>query len=316
MKKNHIIPIVFLLILPVLLLISVKAYAQNTPVSSQSTGPDVQDVGPPVLVPPGDQSADVGKPLQFTLSTAGPDSELFDYFATGLPKGAVFDAATRTFSWTPGTDQMGTHTVSFHVTDWKLTDTKGASIKVIKRSGTDWCDVYPCSASISSLNPAFGSSLRGFLNALGSLCYILIETWRSEERNWLMYYSWKIAREGLDPAAVPQNDEIQINWVHDDLNSSVNAAAEMVKCFKLGVRPGIKSYHVTRNAVDMFVSWKATETTPKIIYDYYGNKYIFTKSKTVSEPPDANLKKIAASYGIRYPGYVINGTEDVVHWEY
>jgi hypothetical protein len=315
-KKNHIILIVFLLILPVLLLLSVKAYAQNTPVSSQSTGPDVQEVGPPVLVAPGERTADVGIPLQFTLSTAGPDSELFDYFATGLPKGAVFDAATRTFSWTPGPDQMGTHTVSFHVTDWKLTDTKGASIKVKKRSGKDWCSVYPCSASISSLNPAFGSSLRGFLNALGTPCYVILETWRSEERNWLMYYSWKIAREGLDPADVPPNDKIYINWVHDDLNSSVNAAAEMVKTFKLDVRPGIKSYHVTRNAVDMFIFWNASETNPKIIYDNNGNKYTFTKSKTASAPPDATLIKIAASYGVRYPGYIINGTEDVVHWEY
>jgi hypothetical protein len=98
--------------------------------------------------------------------------------------------------------------------------------------------------------------------------------------------------------------------------SAVNAAAEMVKYFKLDVSPGINSYHVTRNAVDMFVFWNATDENPKIIYDNYGNKYTFTKSKSVSEPPDANLKKIAASYGVRYPGYVIKGTEDVVHWEY
>ena len=316
MKKNHIIPIVLLLFLSVLLLINVKANAQNTPVSPQSIGPDDQDAGPPVLVAPGDQSADVGRPLQFSLSTAGPDSELFNYFATGLPKGAVFDPVTRTFSWTPCTDQMGTYTVSFHVTDWELTDTKSIIIKVKKPSGKDWCSVYPCSASISSLNPAFGSSLKRFLNALGAPCYIILETWRSEERNWLMYYSWKIAREGLDPSAVPPNDKIFINWVHDDLSSSVNAAAEMVIFFKLDVRPGTKSYHVTRNAVDMFVFWNATESNPKIIYDNNGKKYTFTKSKSASEPPDANLKIIAASYGVRYPGYVIKGTEDVVHWEY
>ncbi len=316
MKKNHFIPIVLLLIMSVLLLISVKAYAQNTLESSVSTGPDVVEAGPPVLVIPGDKAADVGIPLQFSLSTVGPDSELFNYFATGMPKGAVFDPVTRTFSWTPAPDQMGNYTVSFHVTDWKLTDTKSANIKVKKRSGSDWCSVYPCSASISSLNSAFASSLRGFLNALGSPNYIILETWRSEERNWLMYYSWKIAREGLDPSAVPQNDKIDINWVHDDLNSSINAAAEMVKCFKLDVRPGLKSYHVTRNAVDMFIFWNASETNPKIIFDNNGNKYTFTKSKSASAPPDATLRKIAASYGVRYPGYVINGTEDVVHWEY
>jgi hypothetical protein len=315
-KKNHIILTVLLSILSVLLLINVKAYAQNTPVNSQTAFPAAQEVGPPVLVAPGDQSADVGKPLQFSMRTIGPDSDLFNYFATGLPKGAVFDPVTRTFSWTPGTDQTGTYTVSFHVTNWESTDTKGTIIKVKKPSGKDWRSVYPCSASISSLNPAFGSSLNRFLNATGAPCYIILETWRSEERNWLMYYSWKIAKEGLDPAAVPQNDKIYINWFHEDLNSSVNAAAEMVKYFKLDVRPGTKNYHVTRNAVDMFVFWSATESSPKIIYDYYGNKYPFTKSKSCSEPPDANLKKIAASYGVRYPGYVIKGTEDVVHWEY
>jgi hypothetical protein len=314
-KRNYFILIMLLSFLSVLLLINVKANAQNMPVNSESILPSDQEVGPPVLVAPGDQSADVGKPLQFSLSTVGPDSDLYNYFATGLPKGAVFDPVTRTFSWTPGADQMGTYRVSFHVTDWELTDTKGAIIKVNRLSGKDWCSVYPCSASVSSLNPAFGSSLKGFLNALGAPNYIILETWRSEERNWLMYYSWKIAREGLDPSAVPQNDKFYINWVHEDLNSSVNAAAEMVKIFKLDVRPGIKSYHVTRNAVDMFVFWNATETNPKIIYDYNGNKYTFTKSKSASAPPDASLKKIAASYGVRYPGYVINGTEDVVHWE-
>jgi hypothetical protein len=285
-------------------------------VNSQTKVPYDQEVGPPVLAAPGNQSADVGKPLQFSLSTVGPESDLYNYFATGLPKGAVFDPVARTFSWTPGADQMGTYTVSFHVTDWELTDTKSTIIKVNRLSGKDWCSIYPYSARISDLNPAFASSLKGFLNALGAPSYIILETWRSEERNWLMYYSWKIAREGLDPAAVPPNDKIDINWVHDDLNASVAAAAEMAKCFKLDVRPGIESYHVTRNAVDMFIFWNATESNPKIIYDNNGNKYTFTKSKSASEPPDANLKKIAASYGVRYPGYVINGTEDVVHWEY
>jgi Putative Ig domain len=314
-KRNYFMLIILLSFLSVLLLINVKANAQNIPVNSESTVPYDQEVGPPVLVAPGNKAADVGKPLQFPLSTVGPDSDLFNYFATGLPKGAVFDPVNRMFSWTPGADQTGTYRMSFHVTDWELTDTKGATIKVNKLSGKDWCSVYPCSASISSLNPAFGSSLKGFLNALGAPSYIILETWRSEERNWLMYYSWKIAREGLDPAAVPPNDKIYINWVHDDLNASVAAAAEMVKCFKLDVRPGIKSCHVTRNAVDMFIFWNATESNPKIIYDNNGNKYTFTKSKSASEPPDANLKKIAASYGVRYPGYIINGTEDVVHWE-
>jgi hypothetical protein len=313
-KRNHIFLVISLLVLYVLVINNVRASAQNITAAPPET--EAAAYMPPVLKVPDQLSADTGKTLQFSLGTAGPDSDLFSYFATGLPEGAVFDPAARTFSWIPGNNQMGTHTVSFHVTDWDFTDNKDIIIKVNKLSGKDWCDIYPYSARIGDLNPAFASSLRGFLNALGAPCYVVLETWRSEERNWLMYYSWLIAKEGLDPAAVPQNDKIHINWVHDDRNASVSAAAEMVKCFRLDVRPGTKSYHVTRNAVDMFIFWNASETNPKIIYDNNGNKYTFTKSKGCSEPPDADLKKIAASYGVRYPGYVIKGTEDVVHWEY
>lgn len=322
MKRNHILLIISLLCLSVLLLNNVRAHAQNTPAQP----PEIAAVanGPPVLAAVGERSVDVGKQLQFSISTAGPDSDLLNYSATGLPVGAVFDPVTRTFSWTPGNDQMGTYTVGFHVTGGEFADTKISIIKVKKLSGKDWCAVYPYSTSISDLNPALGSSLRRFLNALGTTtykgkevpCYIMQETWRSKERNWLMYYSWKIAREKLDPASVPQNDKIYINWVHDDYNSSLNAAADMVKIFRMDVCPGMNSYHLSGNAADMFIFWTATENNPKIIYDNYGNKYTFTKSKSSSDPPDAKLKKIAESYGVKYPGYVIKGTEDVVHWEY
>src|SRR5207245_2913671 len=46
------------------------------------------------------------------------DGDALTYSASGLPAGASFDAATKTFSWTPAFDQAGSYPgVTFTVTD-------------------------------------------------------------------------------------------------------------------------------------------------------------------------------------------------------
>src|SRR5205814_893786 len=56
--------------------------------------------------------------LTFTLSASDADSDALTYSASGLPAGASFDAATKTFSWTAGYDQAGSYPgVTFTVTD-------------------------------------------------------------------------------------------------------------------------------------------------------------------------------------------------------
>jgi hypothetical protein len=74
---------------------------------------------PPVLAPIGDQTVAEGQTLTFTLSaTDANPGETLTFGAANLPPGASFDAATATFTWTPGYDQAGFYPgVEFTVTD-------------------------------------------------------------------------------------------------------------------------------------------------------------------------------------------------------
>ncbi len=63
----------------------------------------------PVLAPIGDKTIPAGRKLEFTISATDPDGKALTYNATGLPSGAVFDPATRTFAWTPTIYQIRRH---------------------------------------------------------------------------------------------------------------------------------------------------------------------------------------------------------------
>ncbi|MBI2928843.1 MAG: putative Ig domain-containing protein [Verrucomicrobia bacterium] len=74
----------------------------------------------PVLAAIGNQRVSANETLTFTVSGSDPNdvppNELV-FTATDLPPGAVFDPLARLFSWQPGTDQVGDHTVTFRATD-------------------------------------------------------------------------------------------------------------------------------------------------------------------------------------------------------
>jgi hypothetical protein len=83
---------------------------------SAQTPPPVNQ--PPVLQPIGSKSVQEGALLEFTVTATDPDGDNLTYGAGNLPPGAVFDPATRVFSWTPGLDQSGAYVdVLFSVTD-------------------------------------------------------------------------------------------------------------------------------------------------------------------------------------------------------
>src|SRR5207253_2660323 len=72
----------------------------------------------PVLAPIGNKSGSEGSLLTFTVAATDADGDALTYSAGGLPAGATFDAATKTFSWTPSFTQAGTSPgVTFTVTD-------------------------------------------------------------------------------------------------------------------------------------------------------------------------------------------------------
>jgi hypothetical protein len=55
--------------------------------------------------------------LEFTITATDLDGDVLTYSASDLPSGATFDPFAQKFSWTPGYDQSGNHTIEFTVTD-------------------------------------------------------------------------------------------------------------------------------------------------------------------------------------------------------
>ncbi len=91
---------------------------------------------PPVLAAIGAKSVNAGNTLSFTVSATDQDNATtLNYSAAispagALPQGASFNAATRTFSWTPTNSQTGSHTIRFTVSDGELTDYEDVVITV------------------------------------------------------------------------------------------------------------------------------------------------------------------------------------------
>jgi len=71
---------------------------------------------PPTLVDIGPQTVEAGQALALKPSATDSDDAELVYSVTDLPAGAVFDPASG-FRWTPNEDQVGTHKVTFVVTD-------------------------------------------------------------------------------------------------------------------------------------------------------------------------------------------------------
>jgi hypothetical protein len=86
--------------------------------------------------------------LTFAVSATDADGDALTYSSTSLPQGATFNAASRTFSWTPARGQTGTYSIEFSVTDGYLNDTATAAITVTS------LDLAPV---ITLFEPASGS---------------------------------------------------------------------------------------------------------------------------------------------------------------
>lgn len=84
----------------------------------------------PVLAPIGHKVVAERSAVSFTVSATDADGDSLTFSASGLPNGAAFDPATRTFSWTPTYDQSGSYTIRFQVTDGRSTDYEDITITV------------------------------------------------------------------------------------------------------------------------------------------------------------------------------------------
>jgi hypothetical protein len=72
-----------------------------------------------------------GELLQFTVHAADKNNDVFTYTASNLPEGAIFNAATGEFNWTPGFDKAGVYeSVKFLVSDGEMETSMEISITV------------------------------------------------------------------------------------------------------------------------------------------------------------------------------------------
>ncbi len=133
-------------------------------------------------------------------------------------------------------------------------------------SGPSWVPRFPGSRSPEDCTEPFRSNLKAFLAALAHTGAQLdiAATYRPPERAYLMHWSWRIARNLVDPRAADLMPGVDIDWVHRtaagdaDIPKSRSAASQMVSRYGLVVQPALISRHTERRAVDMDISWTAS----------------------------------------------------------
>lgn len=167
-------------------------------------------------------------------------------------------------------------------------------------SGPQWVNQFAASSSTNDLAEPFRSRVNRFLAALRAAgAHVIIdETLRPPQRAHLMHYAFRIARENLDPTAVPPMQGVEIQWVHrgaqgqPDAQASRHAAEQMVRAYDIVFRPALTSRHTEGNAIDMTISWQGTLN----ISDARGTQ------TAIATPPrnggNGMLQQIGAGYGV------------------
>lgn len=94
--------------------------------------PETSNSTAPVLSLIGDKQTTAGQTLTFTVTATDPNGDPLTFSAAGLPTGATF--SNQTFTWTPTSDQIGAHQVTFTVTDGSSEDSETITITVERQN--------------------------------------------------------------------------------------------------------------------------------------------------------------------------------------
>lgn len=87
---------------------------------------------PPVLEPIGAQELVASDNFNLIITGSDPDGQALTYSAGNVPDGAVFAPSTRSFSWIPSDQQVGTHNVTFVVSDGQMQDSEVVPFTVVR----------------------------------------------------------------------------------------------------------------------------------------------------------------------------------------
>jgi hypothetical protein len=172
-------------------------------------------------------------------------------------------------------------------------------------SGRHWAQLFEGSNSLTSLHPLFRSKVESFVRALqvAGATVRVAAAFRTSERAYLMHWSWRIVKQGFDPAQVLPRQGVDILWAHTgpdgkySQHTSRTAAAAMVHGFaitQLGVAPALKSRHTAGCAIDMKIQWQGDLS----VLDARGNAVtISSLPRSAFDRRLAGLKREYASQG-------------------
>jgi hypothetical protein len=93
--------------------------------------------------------------LSFVITANDINGDSLSYSASGLPTGAVFDAAQRRFSWTPDYTQAGNYTVIFSVSDGVFTDSETVAITITNNNRSPVIDGTPDGSAMATTSYSF-----------------------------------------------------------------------------------------------------------------------------------------------------------------
>jgi hypothetical protein len=193
-------------------------------------------------------------------------------------------------------------------------------------SGKGWIKKFPKSSSLDDLSAGFKPKVKSFVKMLSdhSITYHEVTTKRPIERQYLMYYSLKISNGTFKAKNVPDQEGVNINWVHDTPKKSKAAAAEMKSAYGLGSNVGKpkKSNHSEGNAIDMKLDFKSLNKEKKLKYkkddkdkerviktDDEARKGVAAAGKSITDIKGRELSKAGADFGVKR---AIDS--DIVHW--
>jgi hypothetical protein len=182
--------------------------------------------------------------------------------------------------------------------------------KELELSGAQWANKFTGSVATRDLSGNFRLAVEDFIYAMkqAGMKVVINSTFRPSKRSYLMHYSWRIAKNGLDPKTIPPMQGVDINWDHGTKEESIKAARDMTIAFDthtLQTKPAIRSQHNFGLAIDINVIWKNTIE----IKDADGN---LVKINTLSRTGmNKQLAAVGKTYGVqKYKG----PGSDFPHW--
>jgi hypothetical protein len=221
----------------------------------------------------------------------------------------LWELGAEAITWAAQKGAQAVHEIALIEND--LLADHAASSPLSGPSGPQWISAFPTSNKTEDLVEPFRTDVTRLLSSLQT-AHASVEiaaTFRPPQRAYLMHFSFAIARENMDPRAVPGMSGVPIQWAHTDIHNhfdrkaSKSAAEEMVLGYEIVYSPALRSRHTEGKAIDMTITWDAS----LVMVDGKGKKV------TISTTPrngahNSQLHAVGASYG------VVKLLSDAPHW--